>query len=411
MTLPHRSAVPPLAVFLAALVVLALGMGAARAQTGQPYTVTVNVDVEGENAQAARQAALAQGQRLAMRRLLERLTLPADHSRLPQVDPSRIEQVVRSMEIANERSSDVRYIADLTVRFDPDGVRRILDGAGINYVDSASKPIVVLPVWRSPNGPVLWDDPNPWRQAWAQGVPQGGLLPVIVPLGGLDDLQQVDASRAVAAEPEALTAIGSRYGAGEVLVAVADPAAGTATLTRFNLHSGQDAPAGQHDLPGGQGPEAYVPVVEDIVRDLEARWKKANMVAVGAPQEIDVRAPLTAFDTWVQVRARLDQVNLIKSVEVRSLSRTQAMLRLSYLGDVPRLQTALRQRDLILTPDGFGSGSGLGGGQDWLLQIAGQGAPSRPAPGQPTPGQPAPGQPGSLNQPSGGDVPAPAPPE
>ena len=34
--------------------------------------------------------------------------------------------------------------------------------------ESGGKPIVVLPVYQDGASIVLWDDPNPWREAWGQ---------------------------------------------------------------------------------------------------------------------------------------------------------------------------------------------------------------------------------------------------
>ncbi|HSV28367.1 MAG TPA: DUF2066 domain-containing protein, partial [Candidatus Omnitrophota bacterium] len=46
----------------------------------------VEVDVTAANVQAAKDQAIADGQRQAFRQLLERLTQPADHARLPKAD-------------------------------------------------------------------------------------------------------------------------------------------------------------------------------------------------------------------------------------------------------------------------------------------------------------------------------------
>ena len=34
---------------------------------------------------------------------------------------------------------------------------------------------------------MLWEDPNPWRAAWADRPDRGGLVPVEVPLGDLPE--------------------------------------------------------------------------------------------------------------------------------------------------------------------------------------------------------------------------------
>src|SRR3990167_2989805 len=50
----------------------------------------VAVDVTADTAAAARERAIAEGERAAFRRLLERLTLRSDHSRLPELPRAEI---------------------------------------------------------------------------------------------------------------------------------------------------------------------------------------------------------------------------------------------------------------------------------------------------------------------------------
>src|SRR3546814_5337389 len=96
-------------------------------------------------------------------------------------------------------SSDltVRYLADLTFRFNPDQVRSLLRGAGVPFAETRSKPVVVLPVFGdSAAGPTLWTGTNPWRDVWAQRRGDDGLVPLTVPLGDLGDLAAVEIGRA-----------------------------------------------------------------------------------------------------------------------------------------------------------------------------------------------------------------------
>src|SRR5690348_8790050 len=144
---------------------------AARAQNASPtdiFTVAnVPVDATAKSAAAAREAARIDGQRRAFRTLLERLTLAADRNRLPRLSDARITDMIRDFEVANERRSTVRYLADYTFRFRPDQVRQVLRNAGIPFAETISKPVTVLPILTQGSSSVLWDDPNPWRDAWA----------------------------------------------------------------------------------------------------------------------------------------------------------------------------------------------------------------------------------------------------
>ena len=141
----------------------------------------VAVDVTAGSATNARKAALANGQRKAFRTLLERLTLRTNHGDLPFLSDARIAELVSGIEVSDEKTSPVRYLAKITYRFKPDAIRELLSQEGLPFAETRSKPVLVIPVYQLAGTQLLWDDPNPWREAWAGYQHQESLVPFIVP--------------------------------------------------------------------------------------------------------------------------------------------------------------------------------------------------------------------------------------
>ena len=133
-------------VIAAAAVVALLGIAGARA--GDIFQITgVDVDVTAETAAMAREQALRDGETRAFQRLLERLTLRVDHGHLPHLGVREIEGYVKDFSIAEEKTSAVRYLARLNVRFKAERVRRLLTESGLPFAETPSKPVLVLPVY------------------------------------------------------------------------------------------------------------------------------------------------------------------------------------------------------------------------------------------------------------------------
>ena len=117
--------------------------------------------------------------------------------------------MVESFEVANERMSAVRYVADYTFHFRPSKVRRLVrvvepaaaesagksagEAEGKASAESGNRAIVVLPVYKDGGDIALWDDPNAWRAAWAQRSAGPGPARLILPLGDAKDLAAIDA--------------------------------------------------------------------------------------------------------------------------------------------------------------------------------------------------------------------------
>src|SRR5215469_10826287 len=196
-----------LLLLLAAVIQPGPGFGQ---DSDEAYSATVKVDATAENTAAARELARIDGQRRALAAVLERLSGSSDAAKPPKLDDKTITDMVDSFEVANERMSAVRYIADYTFHFKPSKVRRLVRVVEPAALDTAAKgpaeggvksagegngqPIVVLPVYKD-GDLTLWDDPNPWRAAWAQrpGSEPGRLL---LPLGDANDLAAIDAGQA-----------------------------------------------------------------------------------------------------------------------------------------------------------------------------------------------------------------------
>ena len=153
------------------------------------FTVTgVRVDVTGETAAAAREAAHADGHVKAMAKLLARLLPREELTLLRPLEAPQILAYVQDFSVGNERTSDVRYLAELTFRFRPGPVRELLRYNGLQHAETMSKPVVVLPIFGVEDEVVLWGEANPWLATWAARPPGGWLVPLIVPLGDLGDL-------------------------------------------------------------------------------------------------------------------------------------------------------------------------------------------------------------------------------
>src|SRR5215469_17790848 len=212
---------------------------AAAEDQGESFSATVKVDATADSAAAARDQARIDGQRQALALVVSRLPGSPDNAKLQKLDDKAITDMVESFEVANERMSAVRYLADYTFHFRPSKVRRLVhvvdnasaeagnkpssEAAGKPAVtESAAKPIVVLPVYQDGARIVLWDDPNPWREAWGQRTPEpSGTARLTIPLGDAADLAAIDAERAISGKSEALTAITQRSGGSDTVIALA----------------------------------------------------------------------------------------------------------------------------------------------------------------------------------------------
>lgn len=340
-------------VVAASVLLLLLASGASAVEV---FTIgPVPVDATAATATAARDAARADGQRKALRLLFERLVPSSDLTRLPRVDDATLVGLVQDFSVAAERSSATRYLADYTIRFRPEEVRRLLRQGNVPFAETASKPVIVLPVLTRGGGSVLWDSPNPWRDAWGNRKGVEGLVPFQVPTGELADVAAVDAGQAIAGDAGALDRIAALYGDGDVLVAQAmQPGEGevrtlTTTTTRFGSTRNVRNPTQSWRANSGESETDFLArVANAVARDVEEAWKQDNLLRFGQEATLTAIVPIAALEDWIAVRDRLTGIAAIRRADLVSLSRVEARIEIRYVGDANQLRLALGQRDLQL---------------------------------------------------------------
>lgn len=343
------------ALLIAALVIVWAGVpGAVRAQD-DPFTVrNVEVDVTAADAMAAREKAIDEAQRKAFGRLVDKLSSQGGAKSVPTPDNRGLDELVRNFEVDSEKVSTVRYIATFTVRFKPDAVRALLRSQNVTFTETTSKPLLVLPLYRAEGALVLWDDPNPWREAWEKLGTIDAFVPLTVPAGDLADVQDISAEQALARDPERIRAIAKRYGAAGVLLAFAtlrDENTLDVTATR----TGTALP--EQTLVSTFSGEADVAVllakaVKSVSKAVEDSWKRDNVMRFDNQQTLTIKVPIANLSDWVEVRKRLATVPAVSKTEIVSLTREVATLAVTFPGDGEQLAAALSTRDLALVQDG-----------------------------------------------------------
>src|SRR6476469_3579338 len=155
-------------VAAATLAVLAMGSSAHAADMYRIQAIPVAQTAE--SGVAARDLAIATGERDGLILLLKRLTAPSAHARLNGLATGPIQSYVNSFEIAQEKVGPNRYLGTLNVSYVAAAVQSLLDSAGIPYVTRRSDPSLGVPIELSEGRPAAWIDNSAGRTAWYDGI-------------------------------------------------------------------------------------------------------------------------------------------------------------------------------------------------------------------------------------------------
>lgn len=363
-----------------ALVALALAGLAAPVVAADLYRIQgIPVDATAESGVAARELAIANGQREGLTRLMRRLTSPAAHDRLPGVTAIPIEGYVNSFEIAEEKVGPNQYLGVINVSYIASQVQGLLGSAGIPYVTRRSDPILVVPVTVADGEPDAWAELSPWRDAWFAAIEDALLVVVALPLGDLADIAGATPAALVSGDPAVLEALGVRYGATTVIVATAtaaDPALiGPVEIElrraddwgqpiyRTTVDTSVVAAGDVSTLATARGGDTAAELkaaVDRAIVAIEDNWKLRTAAQVAKVSTVRAVVPLADLTGWVQIRRELTALPEVRWVMVDSFTQSRAEVTIGHLGDLERLTGAAGRVGLSLAEETDG----------WLLRPA-----------------------------------------
>ncbi len=326
----------------------------------------VKVDVTAASTAEARDKALMMGERTAFLLLLKRLTMRVDHPRLPNFDATEIASYVLDFEVAQEKASAVRYLATLNYSFKAKEIRNLLIDREIAFAETTSKPVLVLPVYQAAGTLLLWDDPNPWRQAWTMRPELYSLVPAILPSGDLADIAAIGPEQAVAGDEQRLSVIASRYEAGDTVVAHATLKMDRGQpdlevyVTRYGTALQEQTVVKSFASQNQEPLESLLArAAAELTSQMEDNWKRDNLLQFGRQAVVAVKIRISGLNDWLDIRNRLGGVAVIRRSDLVILSLDEVRVNLHYIGEPEQLALALEQADLVINREGDG----------WVLEL------------------------------------------
>lgn len=346
------------------------------AQSNAPFVVgNYPVEATAENAVAAKERAMAEGQSAAFRYLLKRLVESKSYKRLPRLDAAAVDNLIDGVSVRAEQNSRKEYIATLDYAFKPTAVRQLLDSYGLPYTDRQAGQLVVVPVVVVAPGdsgtppkklfgmPVAAAE-KAWQAAWKGLDLEHALTPI--KLSGPGASATTDTYQAISAgDLAAVGVISGEVAAQRLVVALVEPAEnGQVAVTlagndwvgplflqrRYKLY--------YNDF--GYTSEFATLIALGV---LEGRWK-ANVggadVAASAQSQfgdnpdavigepVRMTAQFEGMPAFREIRTILLETPGVERLKIGALTSSSAMIEVAFVGGAPALASALAAQGLAL---------------------------------------------------------------
>ena len=322
----------------------------------------------------ARDIAIAEGEIRAFPILLRRLTLASDQARLPNLLPNDILAMVTGFEVDDERVSSTRYVARLTVSFNPLAVRTLLEANGLVLAEASHRPILLLPIMISAqdidalnnlgatdssteiDSKISWfDDNNPWRRAWLTARQKGVMQKWVVARADMANFPPNLAELSKKNEVIFRNAV-VRGGYQGFTIVVLEPTQDPANYGLSLIQNGERRKLPPLIVEENQSYEDVVHRALSLVSQaLDENWKRETLLEARDRAEMAMLTNITSLEDWLKLQQIMSDIPQIRTITPQEISLGQSVILLNFVGGVASLRTAFMQRgvDMFDLPEGM----------------------------------------------------------
>ena len=355
-------------VLVATMIMLGLAVGAHAAgpvETSVFAVQGVEADVTDKDVATAKNKALYDVQMKAIVMLAQRLGNETFAAEIAKLEAKDVLPLLKSLSIEEEGTGPGHYIGKFTVRFIPAKVEKLFESYGVTIVSEQATPMLVLPIWKTAEGAQLWKD-NLWRAAWLNLRAEQSLVPLIVPIGDIEDTAAITAQDVLNLDPIKLEVLRRRYGTRTILVAIAEPAEGNGVHAMMNGESElgkitfdkiYTADPATVETSAALAASRFHAVMVDKYKSDKLKVQQVDDEA-NVSRSIPVTVPFSGPSEWNAIRSRILSSPGIIGVDVSTLAGDGAVIRLMYVGDLQFVQSSMQGTGLQM--------SQIGG--NWVIQ-------------------------------------------
>ena len=346
------------------LIGLALALAPVQGFAGSLINSEVDVDVTSNDTASAREQAMIKGQANALEDLLGRFTTGEQAKNVVSgLDQRQIAGMARGTEVLSEKMASNRYRATLKVSFDADEISKLIGGGNGGSGVAQAAPtgsFLILPSYEEDGNVLLWDEGNPWRNAWKVTGVESSSGDIIVPYGDKADISVLDVKSLSSANYSALLPLIVRYGATDIILLHAkftqsgQTADTTLEVVKRRINRTQNEVnvlTYRADLQENRDAlmaRATHDIVESLQHKKNEEAESIKTVFGGEHNSLMLLASVSTLNSWTTLRAKLSTLPMVDKLEPLAISPQQVDLIIHYRGSADSLANAITAQNIRL---------------------------------------------------------------
>lgn len=308
--------------------------------TAKPlFEADVNVDITAENVVEAKKQAMAKARRDALNDVLLSVSTAQSVEELAKLNDNQIQHFISGVMVLMEKSSNVRYIADLRVTINEDVLKAYMAENNLPMVVGEEQTVLVVPLLEQNDGALdLWSDANFWRQAFIdrKDIRKGNLILHDIDKN-LGNITAVEANRIYDMTEAEFADLSGFNNVEEVYVLKYSLKDGKVYVKSFPTREVNEVVIGEAT------PQDMIEAVLPFFKDVKKAAKLENLDdnAEFVNQKIEAVYSYTKLSEWLSLKRFLEANAQVKNVKVISMANGKVHFSFIYNGVWEKLQANL----------------------------------------------------------------------
>jgi hypothetical protein len=260
--------------------------------------------------------------------------------------------MLESLNIERELMRAGRYQADIRYTFNKDQINRLVRSQQSLVPDMNPQALVVVPIYNSEKGMKLWRGENIWRSLFSSAALEQGRGQIILPYGDPSDQLLVDLEDVLGGNEEVLKALAQRYGAANLVIAIAQPQPDGRSIDVILRRPGDNRDEEiVLDYEAENAQETQEIVMARAARDLADRLidSASRFSLFTKPEDMKpkakvIRAEFRHGREWLRMQSMLKGLPGVELLDIGAVAPNYAQLTVYYIGSPGMISRALQAR-------------------------------------------------------------------
>jgi hypothetical protein len=307
----------------------------------------VSVDITASSVAEAKKLAMSKAVRDGLNNVILSVSTQATVDELNKLNDNQIQHFVSEVMVLMEKSSDVRYIADLRISVNEGVLKSYIEENNLPLVVGEEQDVLVIPLLEKEDGSFeLWGPENVWRDAFANKKNlRKGNLNINLIQKNLGNITVVETNRIFDMSENEYHEMSSFNNVEDIYV------------LKYSLKDGK---VYVKYFPKGDVSEVLIEesTMSEMVDKVLPFFKDVKKVSHEAQNSVVVEE---VFETiynyprlgkWMELKQLLESIPQVQEVKVISLAKGKVHFRFKYVGVIEKLQTTLGLKGYHLSKEG-----------------------------------------------------------